>query len=361
MHLAPDYSPDILISYSHGDVDHTGQSELKAWSQRFARTFASELRLDVQFNDAAVFFDESNRAQSAVNPTLGLTEQLRATAEGAGLLMILMSPHYLRSSWCDDERNWWLAQPGAVGDALGRIFVVRIWPTEDKDWPKELRDERGHALVGVWFHTRDAGSAAIRPFGWLERTDDRNEYAKQLLDLVGRVSLQLRTLKSQLDALRQTRLEAERLAAEGGQTLYLYAREGHEEVWRQTYDSLGHLGYIVVPTEPEPRAATPARVREISEYRARELAACDALLLLGNEDGHALDGDMLTVGRQSRHLARAVSGKLLPCAVLATGSASIGTEQRLGLARKLGIDWINVAAEGPQGVRDWLRKATARL
>jgi len=181
------------------------------------------------------------------------------------------------------------------------------------------------------------------------------------LDLVGRVALQLRALKSQLDALRKVQLEAERLAAESGQALFLYAHEEHGDAWRQTYDTLGHMGYIVVPSTPEPRATTPTRVREISETRASQIAACDAILLLGNGDGYALDGDMLIVGRQSRNLARQLSGKLLPCAVLATGNPSIRTEQRLELARKLGIGWIDVASEGASAVRDWLKKATARL
>src|SRR5215510_8720758 len=107
MYLSPDFSPDILISYSHGDTDQTGQSPLKAWSQQFARAFESELRQDVEFSDVRIFLDESTRVEAAVDPTLPLTAQLRTTAQGACFLTILMSPHYLRSAWCRDEREWW--------------------------------------------------------------------------------------------------------------------------------------------------------------------------------------------------------------------------------------------------------------
>jgi hypothetical protein len=157
------------------------------------------------------------------------------------------------------------------------------------------------------------------------------------------------------------RQEAERLSADAGQALYLYAREEHRQAWSRAYDALGQLGYVVVPADPEPRADSPVRLRQIADERVNQLVACDALLLLATEDGYAIDGDMLSVGRQSRQLARARSGKLLPCAVLATGADSIGTEQRLALARKLSIGWIPAPAAGPPAVHDWLLKATERL
>jgi hypothetical protein len=92
MYLAPAYSPDIFISYSHGDVDGTGQSELKAWSERFARAFEDELRQDAEFRNLEVFRDASARVETALDPTLPLTKQLRARVEQTAVLTILMSP-----------------------------------------------------------------------------------------------------------------------------------------------------------------------------------------------------------------------------------------------------------------------------
>jgi hypothetical protein len=201
----------------------------------------------------------------------------------------------------------------------------------------------------------------VRPFGWRGRTDDQNELTAALLNLVGAVSRRLREVKQQVDDARKTRQEVQRLAADGGQTLYLYAREEHRTVWEGAYGALDRLGYVVVPTEPERRADTPVRLRELAAERANQLVACDALLLLGTDDGYALDGDMLTVGRQSRQLARALSGKLLPCAVLARAASGIRTEQRVALARRLAIDWIEAAPEAPPAIRDWLSSNTGKL
>lgn len=361
MYLAPEHSPDILISYSHGDIDATGQSELKRWSQGFAAALESELRQDREFRDVAVFLDESRRSENAIDRTLPLTEQLRRKVKGAGLLSILMCPQYLESTWCRDERAWWLEEQTKRSDARGRVFVCRILPTNNADWPRELCDERGNPYVGFWFHTRENTGAAVRAYGWRGRTDEQNAFTMELLNLVGALSQRLREYKGQIDAARKLQAEKQRLAAEGGQTLYLYAREERRDAWERAYAALGESRFVVVPAAPEPRAESPERLREITDERIKQLVACDALLLLGTNDGFALDGDMLSIGRQSRQLARARSGKLLPCAVLAAEGARIRTPERMTLARKLGIDWLDETPGLPQTLHDWLFAATERL
>lgn len=362
MYLAPDHSPDIVISYSHGDGDGTGESELKAWSQRFAAAFESELRQEVEFHDVDLFLDESKRSEKALDRTLPLTEQLRQRLQGAGLLTILMSPQYLASEWCRAEREWWIEQRSKRGSTRGHLFVCRIWPTEADAWPQSLCDERGNPPLGFWFHGREQTLAAVRPYGWRGRSDDKNAFTEELLKLVGAVCHRMREFKRQLDMSRRMQQDAQRLLAVGGQALYLHARAEQREAWERSYASLAAGGFVVVPAEPEPRAENSQRLHEIAEERARQLVACDALLLLAGDNGIALDGDMLTVGRQSRNLARARSGKLLPCAVLGGASPGVESPQRRGLASSLGIDWINTATpDVTQKVQQWLTSSAERL
>jgi hypothetical protein len=97
---------------------------------------------------------------------------------------------------------------------------------------------------------------------------------------------------------------------------------------------------------------------EVRRQRVRTMAECDALLLVGNTDGRAVDHDMLVVGRTDRNSARAISRRLLPCAVLDTGD--VATSRRLTTAHALGVSWINAAhGEWIPRVQDWLR-TTAR-
>ena len=54
-----------------------------------------------------------------------------AGQRSAALLVVLMSPDYLASQWCADERDWWLERQAALGlPHEERIAVVRIWPTD---------------------------------------------------------------------------------------------------------------------------------------------------------------------------------------------------------------------------------------
>ena len=97
----------------------------------------------------------------------------------------------------------------------------------------------------------------------------------------------------------------------------------------------------MVPSEPDPVERDPTRAREIAERRVETMSGCDALPLLGADDGRALDADLAQIGRQERQLARARSGRLLPCAVLYTAGPVIATPRRKAAARALNIDWID--------------------
>ena len=117
---------------------------------------------------------------------------------------------------------------------------------------------------------------------------------------------------------------------------------------------------MVLPAEPDPIAREPKVIREIAERRIDILSGCDGLLLLGTEDGRALDADLVVVGRQDRHSARARTDRLLPCGVLDTAGRAITTPRRKTTARALGIDWIDTTGNiWPNEVKSWLSDASA--
>jgi len=88
------------------------------------------------------------------------------------------------------------------------------------------------------------------------------------------------------------------------------------------------------------------------------LSGCDGLLLLGTEDGRALDADLVVVGRRDRHSARDRSDRLLPCAVLNTDGQETATPRRKQVARALGIRWIDTASQAwTSAVKGWLNTA----
>jgi hypothetical protein len=100
--------------------------------------------------------------------------------------------------------------------------------------------------------------------------------------------------------------------------------------------------------------------QRIREQRVELMSSCDALLLLGTEDGYALDADLVTVGKHDRQSARARSNRLLPCGVLNTVGNVIATEVRKRTARNLQTDWLDATqAAWPAGVVQWLQGKSA--
>ena len=360
--LGEPFQHDLFVSYSHGDFDGAGQSNLKKWSQAFARELEGELGANPKFPGLRIFLDQHRRPGQSVDPLEPLTTQLQEDIGAAGLLIILMSPHYLLSKWCGDERDWWLAcqtKRDLVSD--GRIVVARIWPTEEP-WPPVLSDERGHPLVGFTFYDLTRAELRPQPYEWPDPSGAKGPFRDALLDMVGRIWQRLAIVKEQLTERARRKAEAERLTAASGQVIYLRARKAHAEAWERAGDALIQRGFVVMPGEPDPVERDPKRAREIAERRVDTLSACDGLLLLGADDGRALDADLVVVGRQDRELARARSERLLPCAVLDTAGPLIATLRRKATARALNIDWIDTThGIWTPEVGSWLVEASAAV
>jgi hypothetical protein len=345
--------PDVYVSYSHGAFGGDGESDLKVWSQKFAHDLRAELAGTLEFQGVSFFLDESSRSDEAAGL---LWDQLRSRVTGSAILVILMTPQWLRSKWCRQEFEWWCEQqnPDALGVG-GRVFVCRVLPTDEAGWPMPLQ-----GVGGYFCYDRDRDPGEARPFGWRGSQSDRDDYIDLLVDLAGDMMRHLREIKAALEERQQREAAAARLAADTGQVLYLHARVAHAEAWQRVGDALMTRGFVIVPSEPDPVARDLLGVREIAERRVEMLTGCDGLLLLATEDGRALDADLVTVGRQARYSARARTERLLPCAVLDIAGAAIGSPKRKAAAHALGIDWIDATREvWPDELRGWLSEAEA--
>jgi hypothetical protein len=362
-HLAPEFMHDVFVSYAHGEVDSSGNSPLKIWSKAFARELEIELRTMPGLQNSSVFLDDSDRADHSLDSNNPLTQQLRSAAGGSAFLLSLMSPHCLASPWCKDERTWWLqtAAGNSMPEIGSRLFVARIWPTGDSHWPPEFCDERGHPMLGVWFHERPGDEMTSRPFGWVDPTKDE-AFRGALVDLAGQIGVRMRKLKELFIRKQQAAANTAKLSDPSGQMIYVHARVRDEERWEKAVRELYEAGYGVVPPSPEPECQTPLLANIVAGKLVQILSASDALLLVSGEDPLSLASDLAVVGYQWRNSARALapSRRPLPCAVIDRGEMA-GDKQRLQRsAKSLQIDWIDAAAAGwTENVRNWLNKAAS--
>ena len=351
------FAHDIFVSYSHGD-DGNGQSFLQPWSVAFAHELERELRSDRRFRqDLRIFLDDKHRPGQGVDPMAPLTDQLRAEIGASAILLILMSPDYLASQWCAEERDWWCARQAELGlPADDRIAVIRIWPTGAEPWPAALTDARGHPLVGFAFSEPVEGSDSHRPLGWFELPGPFPvAFRKALLAIVGRLYPRLDALRSTLANRVRAEAERARLASDGGQTIYLHGRAEHAKAWEAAGMALIDCGFAIVPGEPDAIEHDPEKLQEVRERRVEALCGCDALLLLGTDDGRALDADLVVVGKHDRQSARARSNRLLPCGLLDTAGDAVATPARKATARIMQTDWLDgTRTQWTAEVRHWL-------
>lgn len=346
------FKHDVFVSYSQGDADGTGESRLKQWSQAFVRELRAELREYPELRpDLSLFLDESKRPGEGIDPLAKVTPELREAARASAMLLILMSPHYLRSKWCAKEREWWqenLAVPALGLD--GRLAVAWIWPVpKDAELPALVLDEQKQPTIGFRFF--DTANAATRPqpYEWPEPSaNSKGLFRERLLDVVGAVQARLAKIKDFAAESERRNAEKTKLI-EGQRTVYLHARKSEEKAWVEANDALSNAGFIVLPGAPDLPERDPAALEEQRHNRVSTLKECDALLLLRSKNGHSLDSDLITVGRHDRNSARAFSNRSLPCAVLDRIEIT-ETPQRRRVAERLNVEWLDVTGD------PWVRK-----
>ena len=359
---------DLFITYSHGGDDGSGRGYLLPWSESFKNELNREFRVNRKFRDGLrIFIDKDHRPGHGVDPMEPLTDEMREQVGASAVVVALMSPDYLASDWCARERDWWHQRQRELDlPAKGRVAVVRILPTEER-WPESFTDSEGNTFVGFAFHAAIDNSAEAWPLGWLDRPGPfGSDVRKSVIGLVGQLSSKLDDLKAKLDERQRAHAEAEKLArAAAGQgkpaeqgdvvTIYLHGRADQPGPWERAATALLDIGFGVTPGEPDPIERDPVKLQDARAQRVRLLSCCDALLLVGSDDGRALDEDLVTVGRRARHSARALSNRLLPCGLLDMIGPSIASPVRKATARILQTEWIDATRDPwtPE-VRRWL-------
>ena len=302
-YLGEPFKHDLFVSYSHGAFDGSGESNLKKWSKAFVSELEGELRQHPKFRELKIFVDQDYRPDQGPDPMMALTRPLREEICAAGLLAVLMSPHYLRSKWCADERDWWIECQAKHGlDLDGQIAIARIWPTEDP-WPEAFVDERGEPLIGFTFYDLQRAETRPQPYDWPDPIGAKGAFRRALLDMVGRIWQHLTAVKEQLEERRRRAYELAVTPTEGGRVVYLHARDAHADAWELVRNVLEAEDFIVMPVELAPVSDNPTAVRQMLERRLELLMACDGLFLLGTEDAWTLDADLIDVGRKDRTLS----------------------------------------------------------
>src|SRR4051812_10933563 len=106
MPYVPGFEYDLFISYASDDNERSAVEEFAATLERhisdnLVNCFSPKEKI-------RTYFDRQRLGtQTAVN----WEEQLKTAASSAAILVPLISPNYLSSSYCSKERSWFGTQP----------------------------------------------------------------------------------------------------------------------------------------------------------------------------------------------------------------------------------------------------------
>ena len=260
--LGEPFKHDLFVSYSHGTFAGAHHFPLREWSRAFAADLEAQIRQILHFREANLFLDAKERPGQGVDPTEPLTEGLKQHIAGSALLVILMSPDYLASGWCQREREWWWQHhmPDVLG-AGGRVLVCHVLPnvkelnwsplSDAKDWPAVLKDEDEPKFTGFWFHAQNDVDFATVPYKWEGHTKDIDDYHAEMRSLVRVITRRLSEIRQRLEERKREAEEEQRLAGSGRKIIYLHGRAGELDAWRRIREALQRSNYTVLPTAPE--------------------------------------------------------------------------------------------------------------
>ena len=310
--LLPHFEYDVFVSYSHGVLGTENDTPLKDWTLELIRRLETDIRaVDTEFDDLHVWRDEQ------IDPTMHLTDELRGKVRSSGILLIVMSPRYLTSSWCKDELEWFRQQIQERERDQGRIFVIRALRTDESQWPEFIRDARGNTLIGFLFH--DNHNAM--PYGWRSSTANNEAYVRELWRLQTALTRRLRDVR--VNAERRSKAFAPPpLAGSGQKRVYLHARPEHAGAYDEVKRILVEDGVAPLSAVADPGRDIADWMRE-SRARIETAKRCDAMALVRADGNEKFIGDLLEIGVDERERIQSARGAPLPCAVLDRSGESL--------------------------------------
>lgn len=134
MCIAAGYKHDIFLSYAHRDDEPIpGNEDRPGWVSLFYKTLNYQILQQLPPGS-----DYSPWKDDDLGLARPLSGQLLDTVSQSAILLVMMSPHYMRSEWCKTERMTFLQSAGRTADAP--IIVVEKTPVADESLPEVFRD-----------------------------------------------------------------------------------------------------------------------------------------------------------------------------------------------------------------------------
>lgn len=269
------YEYDLFIGYSHGAglVDNDDDLPIRDWTRNVAEAVTRQLSLGLNplgEGHFSVYIDKDEPSASR------LEDEIKRKVQSSALMLIFLSPSYLRSQWSSKEIGWFFEQADEQGRGLEHCALRLVFPTPNapgSPWPRQLLDSAGNPVT--------FGDALFDENNVPIELDFGPREFRQLLPkitgLVTEIRGKLVTLKKQLEAARSLKRPT---APEHGVQAIVYV-QGYDdaEKWNSARDALANVA-TVVPEQFEPLPSNLPLMKKFRERRLLDLVDCNGLVLL---------------------------------------------------------------------------------
>ena len=155
---------DLFVSYAHAD-DEVPAGASKGWVTTVVTELNKVLRRKLGGSGASIWMDHQLAANADVSDTL--LEILRSSRT----LLLVMSPGYQLSPWCQRELGTFLVG-SAAQKSKDNVFLLEIEPVARESWHPRLQ-----SLTAIRFWHKEFEDKAARLLGFpAPKPDEDNPY-----------------------------------------------------------------------------------------------------------------------------------------------------------------------------------------
>jgi hypothetical protein len=300
MAYVPGYKNDIFVSYAHVDnIPFAGIS--KGWVETFIDNLSTKLAQKIGRADLFKLWDDRLLAQNAP-----LTPEILEALKGSATLLLVLSPGYLKSPWCQREKNAFYDLLRSKNRSSHSVFVVHRDRVELETCPEEIRDLLGFRFWeerGKGREPRIAGEPVPQP------TDSL--YWDELSDLAGKLSHGLEQLRGSAPIEPSGGLVPPRDPTEApAKRAKVFLAEVSDDLYKARKKLLGALEQA--GAEVFPKAPYPLTVVEYEQSLGRDLGGCSLFVqLLSYLPGRELHGSTKTIVTAQLELAKSRNKTIL--------------------------------------------------
>ncbi len=182
--FVPSYQHDVFISYAHVDNEPAPGAQ-DGWVSTLVKGLRLLLARKLGRADCfSLWMDYRLPANTPITP------ELVQTIEQSAALVLILSPGYLASEWCQRERNAFLQMTKQRDGAGMRVFVVEMDRIEDDERPHEIKD-----LLGYRFWIQEPENRSPRILGMPAPNPNEQLYYDKLNDLAHDLAEELKRLR----------------------------------------------------------------------------------------------------------------------------------------------------------------------